>query len=170
MTRSYAAHQAPRAQSRRPSSSGSERSGRTIRDRATGTSGRQRLKLWDTRTGRELVTLSGGGAAICSLAFSPDGRTLASGGVDGEVKLWDVATAQELISLVGHTGAVRCTAFSPDGNTLATAGASADGQRGEIKFWRTDSAELRSITAKKGLIRIQRAHADRAPMCGMNKI
>jgi WD40 repeat protein len=66
----------------------------------------------------------------------------------GEVKLWDVATAQELISLVGHTGAVNCAAFSPDGHTLATAGASADGRRGEIKFWRADDAELLGIRAK----------------------
>ncbi len=115
---------------------------------ATGAVDRRRIKLWDTSTGRERVTLSGGGGIIWSLAFSPDGRTLASGGDRGEVKLWDVATAQELISLVGHTGAVRCAAFSPDGNTLATAGASADGRRGEIKFWRAEAAELLGIKEK----------------------
>ena len=80
---------------------------------ATGAADRRRIKLWETRTGRELVTLSGGGGAIYSLAFSPDGRTLASGGDGGEVKLWDVATAQELISLVGHTGAVRLRGVFP---------------------------------------------------------
>jgi eukaryotic-like serine/threonine-protein kinase len=116
---------------------------------AMGADDLRRIKLRDTRTGHELVTLSGGGRAIYSLAFSPDGRTLATGGDGGEVKLWDVATAQELISLVGHTGAVRCAAFSPDGNTLVTAGASADGRRGEIKFWRAESTELRGITAKQ---------------------
>ena len=89
---------------------------------ATGAADRRRIKLWETRTGRELVTLSGGGGAIYSLAFSPDGRTLASGGDGGEVKLWDVATAQELISLVGHTGAVRCAAFSPTATRLSPQG------------------------------------------------
>jgi len=89
-----------------------------------------------------------GDGAIWSLAFSPDGRTLASGSHRGEVKLWDVATAQELFSLVGHTGAVLCAAFSPDGNTLATAGASADGRRGEIKFWHAESA---AVLGKKAI-------------------
>ena len=116
---------------------------------ATGAGNRRQIELWDTSTGRERVHLSGGGGGIWCLAFSPDGRTLASGGDGGEVKLWDVATAQELISLVGHTGAVRCAAFSPDGKTLVTTGASADGRRGEIKFWRAEAAELLGIKAKR---------------------
>ena len=71
------------------------------------------------------------------MAFSPDGRTLASSGYADELKLWDVATMQELFHLVGHTGTVNCAAFSPDGKTLATAGGTEVGQGGEIRFWRT---------------------------------
>jgi WD40 repeat protein len=115
--------------------------GRTL---ATGGGGRRGIKLWDTNKGRDRLNLGEGRGAICSLAFTPDGRTLASGSEGGEVKLWDMATAQELISLVGHTGAVRFAAFSPDGNTLATAGASADGQRGELRFWRAEAAKSRA--------------------------
>jgi WD40 repeat protein/serine/threonine protein kinase len=109
--------------------------GRTL---ATGAEGKPWIQLWDTNTGRERVTLSGGSNHINSLAFSPDGQTLACGGDHGEVRLWDVATGQELISLVGHTGTVHFVTFSHDGNTLATAGDSADGQRGELKFWRAE--------------------------------
>jgi WD40 repeat protein len=119
--------------------------GRTL---ATGRGGRRGIKLWDTNKGRERLNLRGGRGAICSLAFTPDGRTLASGGDGGEVKLWDVATAQELTTLVGHTGVVRFAAFSPDGNTLATAGASADGRRGELKFWRAEPKESLSSSAE----------------------
>jgi WD40 repeat protein len=54
------------------------------------------------------------------VAFSPDGKTLASGSGDGTVKLWDVATAKEQLTLEGHTGDVYVVSFRPDGKTLAS--------------------------------------------------
>src|SRR5262249_47884816 len=65
-----------------------------------------------------------------SVAFSPDGRTLASGSADNTIKLWDVTTRQELATLDGHTGLVYAVAFSPDGHTLASGGADY-----AIKLW-----------------------------------
>jgi hypothetical protein len=58
---------------------------------------------------------------VLSVAFSPDGKRLASASVDQSVKVWDTATGQESISLRGHSGRVWAVAFSPDGSRLASA-------------------------------------------------
>ena len=60
-----------------------------------------------------------------SLAFSPDGRTLASGGFR-EVILWDVTKGHHKVTLIGHTSSAENVVFSPDGRTLASSGATLD--------------------------------------------
>jgi tetratricopeptide (TPR) repeat protein len=61
------------------------------------------------------------------VAFSPDGRRLASASGDGTVKVWEAMTGQEILSLSGHFGGVWKVAFSPDGQRIASA--SIDGMR-----------------------------------------
>jgi WD40 repeat protein len=54
------------------------------------------------------------------VAFSPDGRHLASGVTNGRIKLWDAASLEELRTIKAHTGPVTCLAFSPDSSRLVS--------------------------------------------------
>ena len=76
--------------------------------------------LWHVTTGEKIEKLEGHTGSVLSVAFSPDGNILASGGNDKKIILWDIPTTEVITTLTGHTEAVRCVAFSPDGNTLVS--------------------------------------------------
>ncbi|MBL7044512.1 MAG: protein kinase, partial [Pirellulaceae bacterium] len=89
------------------------------------------VRLWFVASGRPIRTLHGHAKGVNSVAFSPDGTRIASGGNDSTVRIWNVASGREITRLLGHTSQVMYVAFSPDGSRLV----SHDDQA--IKIWDT---------------------------------
>ena len=83
------------------------------------------VQVWDATTGEEALTLKGHSGVVTSVAFSPDGRRIASVGIDNAVKVWDATTGKETLTFKGAGG----LAFSPDGRRIAAADA------GTVQVW-----------------------------------
>jgi hypothetical protein len=105
------------------------------------------IKVWETAAGNELRTLPGHIMGITALGFTPEGRLLASGSIEGTVKIWDVASGHELNTLNLDSGLVMALVFSPDGKWLATT-STADAN---VRVWETASGqELHSFPGPPG--------------------
>ena len=106
---------------------------------------------WDRLCHSSLLDLKGHSGPVTSVAFSPDGKRLASASRDpskipfapGEVKVWDAMSGQETLTLKGHTAPVNCVAFSADGKRLASASGSPSvkNKLGEVKVWDATTGE-----------------------------
>jgi WD40 repeat protein len=83
--------------------------------------------------------LKGHTGLVYSVAFSPDGKTLATGAFDNTIKLWEWPAGKEVKTLMGHTAPVYCVAFAPDG-TLASSGADKT-----IKLWNLADGKAKDL-------------------------
>ena len=107
------------------------------------------VKLWNPATGVLLQTLSGHSSPVLSVAWSPDGGTLACGSGDRTVRLWDAASGRLLRTLTGHLDAVRSVAWSADGKTLASGSGDST-----IRLWDAASGRpLRTLSGHSGSVR-----------------
>lgn len=93
--------------------------------------------LWEHCRGEQLAVFAGHHWIVTCVAFSPDGRWLASGAQEDSIRLWDVARGECVGIIPAHRGAVWCVQFTPDGRQLMSSGSDR-----KIRFWNVQSREL----------------------------
>ncbi len=92
------------------------------------------LKIWDIKTGKELLTLTGHTGSVSAVAIAPDGKTAISASYDTTLKIWDIKTGTELLTLTGRTSSLCAVAIAPDGLTAISASISSSWNQ-TLKIW-----------------------------------
>jgi len=100
--------------------------------------------VWDARSGKELLTLTGHTEPVRSVAWSPDGQRLATGSWDNTTKVWPIGSDMELLTLTGHREYVESVAWSPDGKRLATAS-----HDGTVQVYAVDIRDLMELARQR---------------------
>ena len=106
------------------------------------------VQLWDTKNHTKLATLEGHTSWVISLAFSDDGKTVASGDAGKVIKLWDVHTGRERATLKGHKNTINALTFAPDGPPPYGGCLVSGSADGTIRFWNPKTGkEITTFTA-----------------------
>jgi len=117
------------------------------------------IRVWDTESGRDAYTLKPQGSTPLAIAFSPEGRLIASGHQDGTVVFWDAGSGKEVRSVRLTNARVKALAFSPDGKRLAcgtgdgTLLGAMSGVDGRIKVLDPATGhEMATLTGQSGVV------------------
>jgi WD40 repeat protein/formylglycine-generating enzyme required for sulfatase activity len=98
------------------------------------------IKVWNAKTGKEMLTLKGHSGAVASVAFSPDDkRIVSSGSTDKTLKVWDAETGKEMLTL--NPGNVTSAAFSPDGKWIVSTGNKLSVTESEVYIWDSETGK-----------------------------
>ena len=110
------------------------------------------VRLWDVATGKQKAVLARTSwmnflfpwlnSPVNSVAYSPDGKTVAAGSIDRKVRLWDTQTTKLKATLIGHTGSVNAVVYSPDGKIIATGGDRTDNT---VHLWDAATGETIAV-------------------------
>jgi len=96
-------------------------------------------RVWEIRSGRVVVTLTGHEGVVLSASFShdPDGKQIVTASADGTAKVWDASSGRLIKTLNGHERGVRTADFSPNGELIVTAS-----EDGTAKIWNASNGQV----------------------------